>query len=293
MSGTVITLAGERITTHMVYRLMGAAGLEPMETDWLSTTAIDVYCDESQPVIRAILQKQQHSFFDVNRVDWIAQSPSSRRKKLLITDMDSTIIQNECIDEIADELGLKMAVAKITEAAMNGQIDFETALRERVRMLKGLAVAKLNHVYESRIRLTPGAEALAARMSAHNAMCVIVSGGFTFFTEKISSRLGFHFHHANVLEITDGKLTGNVLGEVIDKTKKLQLLDEYAAKLKISPEDILALGDGANDIPMLQKAGLGIAYHAKASVYDAIPSAIRFTDLRTALYAQGYRNEEV
>lgn len=212
---------------------------------------------------------------------------------MLITDMDSTIIQCECIDELADMVGLKDRVAKITEAAMNGEIDFPAALRERVALLKGLQVEKLQRVLDERVRLTSGAVELVSTMRDHGALCVLVSGGFTFFTEPIARRCGFHFHHACQLEIKGSVLTGEAIGEIVDKHAKLRYLTSHQNESGLTNDDILAIGDGANDIPMLEVAGLGVAFHAKEKVNRAVKNHIRFNDLRAVLYAQGYPDEDI
>lgn len=225
-------------------------------------------------------------------VDVIVQSAANRRKKLLISDMDSTIIQQECIDELADEMGLKPLVAEITERAMNGELDFKEALRARVALLKGLETAALERVYSQRITLMPGAKELVSTMRAHGARTLLVSGGFTFFTSRVREVAGFDEDHANVLTIEGNALDGTVAEPILDKESKLASLTQAAATLGIGLEDTLAIGDGANDLPMIQAAGLGIAYHAKPIVRAAAKAGISHGDLTVALFAQGYRKEE-
>lgn len=230
----------------------------------------------------------------VERVDAIFQPwDDNRRKKLLISDMDSTIIQQECIDELADEMGIKPQVADITERAMRGELDFRMALRERVRLLQGLEVAALQRVYDARIRFMPGAKELVATMRKHGAYCMLVSGGFTYFTSKVRDALGFHSDSANILEVEEGRLAGRVVEPILDKEAKLFALKEAAFSHDIRLAQCLALGDGANDLPMLQAAGLGIAYHAKPAVRAAVVACIDHGDLRAALYAQGYTKAEI
>ncbi len=228
------------------------------------------------------------------KIDFIVQSNSpSRKKKLLISDMDSTIINEECIDEIADKLGLKDKVSKITERAMNGELDFKDALRERVALLKGLSEEKLLEVYENNISLMSGAKELVQTMRKNGAYCLLVSGGFTFFTQKIAKEVGFEENHANILEIKNGVLTGTVAEPILDKESKLASLKETVKKLGIADSDVLASGDGANDLPMIKAAGLGVAYHAKPNVKKEAQAKVDYADLRALLYAQGYTEQEI
>lgn len=218
---------------------------------------------------------------------------ANRRKKLLISDMDSTVIQQECIDELADEMGIKPMVAEITARAMRGELDFKMALRERVNLLKGLEVEALQRVYDNRITFMPGARELVATMKRHGAFCMLVSGGFTYFTGKVRDALGFHTDSANILEVEEGKLVGKVVEPILDKEAKLLALKDAAFSHDIRLAQTLALGDGANDLPMLLAAGMGIACHAKPAVREAASACIHHSDLRAALFAQGYRAEEI
>jgi phosphoserine phosphatase len=215
-----------------------------------------------------------------------------RHRKLLVSDMDSTIIQQECIDELADELGIKGPVSAITERAMNGELDFAAALRERVTLLKGLETAALERVYTGRINLMPGARTLVQTMRKDGAQCLLVSGGFTYFTERVSKAAGFHANYANILNIQRGTLDGTVKEPILDKQSKLDSLRQAARDLNVPIEAALAIGDGANDLPMLQAAGLGIAYHAKPAVKQEVKACIDHGDLTVALYVQGYRRSE-
>ncbi|MGA1342576.1 MAG: phosphoserine phosphatase SerB [Hyphomonas sp.] len=219
----------------------------------------------------------------------LAVMPAARfgRKRLLISDMDSTIIGQECIDELADAVGLKPRIAGITERAMRGELDFETALTERVALLKGLALGELERTLRERITLNPGARTLIATMRAHGAETLLVSGGFTFFTARIAALAGFAAHQGNRL-IDDGAvLTGEVAQPILGRAAKRTALLEAAAGLGAGPEEVLALGDGANDLDMIRAAGLGIAYHAKPVVAGEAGGAIRHTDLTAALFFQG------
>jgi phosphoserine phosphatase len=227
------------------------------------------------------------------KVDIIAQDAASRMKRLLITDMDSTMITCECIDELADFVGKKEEVAAITERAMNGELDFEKALNERVTLLKGLDENTLAAVYRERVHIMGGGRELVATMKANGARCVLVSGGFTFFTSRIRSDLGFDADYSNTLEIENGLLTGRVIPPILDKQVKLQTLMAECMRHLVPLEESLAIGDGANDLPMLLASGLGIAYHAKPSVQAASRAKLNFANLRGALFAQGYREEEI
>ncbi len=226
-----------------------------------------------------------------HKVDFCLQSSEGRRKKLLICDMDSTLIGQECIDELADFAGVGPYVAGITERAMRGELEFEDALTERVGLLKGLPLEDLQRCFEERIRLNTGAQTLAATMRAHGAKTIIVSGGFTFFTEKVAAKAGFEHTHANVLLEEGQALSGEVARPILGRAAKLQTLFSYAEQMG-GPQQAVAIGDGANDLAMITRAGLGIAYRAKPVVADAAQCAINHTDLRTALYFQGYRKDE-
>lgn len=217
---------------------------------------------------------------------------ANRRKNLLISDMDSTIIGQECLDEIAAFAGLKEQVSAITERAMAGELDFEAALTERVGMLKGLDLGALQQAYEERITLNPGARTLVATMKAHGAKTVLVSGGFTFFTERVAEDAGFEDHRGNTLIDDGASLTGDVGRPILGREAKLEALDVFAARQGLSRADALALGDGANDLAMITASGLGIAYRAKPIVASEAHASIDSTDLRTALFFQGYHEDE-
>ncbi len=214
-----------------------------------------------------------------------------RAKALLVADMDSTIIQQECIDEIADFAGLKPAVAAITERAMRGELEFEAALRERVGLLKGLEAAVLQQVFDERLTFTPGAHTLIATMRAHGAYCVLVSGGFTFFTSRVAAHVGFDVEQANILEIAQGRLSGLVSEPILGRDAKLEALRRHRAELGLRLEDTIAVGDGANDLAMIQEAGLGVAFHAKPIVAEQAQARIEHGDLTALLYLQGYTRE--
>ncbi|NEX46147.1 phosphoserine phosphatase SerB [Pseudotabrizicola algicola] len=226
------------------------------------------------------------------RVDLAVQPAANRRKRLLIADMDSTMIQQECIDELADEAGVGAYVAGITARAMNGELDFESALRERVGLLKDLPEATIARVIRDRITLMPGGRALLATMRANGAHAALVSGGFTAFTASIAQTLGFDEHRANTLLVADGKLTGQVAEPILGKQAKLDALLAITARLGLTPEDAIAVGDGANDLAMLNRAGAGVALHAKPAVAAQCSLRVNHGDLTALLYLQGYTREE-
>ncbi|MBN8985227.1 MAG: phosphoserine phosphatase SerB, partial [Rhizobiales bacterium] len=225
-------------------------------------------------------------------IDVVVQPQASRRKKLFLADMDSTMIGQECIDELADFAGLKAHVAAITERAMRGEIAFEPALRERVALLKGLPVSVIDDVLKERITLTPGGRELVGTMRANGAYTCLVSGGFTAFTSKVAAMVGFQENRANTLLAEDGKLTGTVAEPILGREAKLATLRELREAFDIDDIDTLAVGDGANDLGMIQDAGLGVAYHAKPAVAAAAHARIDHGDLTALLYAQGYKRTE-
>lgn len=198
---------------------------------------------------------------------------------LIVSDMDSTLITIECVDEIAARLGIKPQVATITERAMRGEIDFRQSLKERVALLKGLPISELQTVYDEVLKLTPGAEELLDACHHKGVKFMLVSGGFTFFTDRLKQRLGLDYTYANVLGVANGKLTGEVDSEIIDAQRKVELLQQYQADLGLSSHQVLAVGDGANDIPMIQAAGIGIAFHAKPKTQAAAKVAVNFGGL--------------
>lgn len=225
--------------------------------------------------------------------DWAITGTTNRRKRLLISDMDSTIIGQECLDELADFAGLKAEVSAITERAMRGELDFAGALTQRVAMLKGLDLSALEACHRERVRLNPGARELVATMKAHGARCVLVSGGFRYFTTRVAQMAGFDADRANTLIDDGAALTGEVGMPILGREAKLAALLEETAALGGSPEDAIAMGDGANDLDMIKAAGLGVAYRAKPIVAAQTRARIEHTDLRAALFFQGYGVGEV
>ncbi len=215
----------------------------------------------------------------------------NQRKKLLLADMDSTIVTGETLDDLAAFAGIKDQIAAITARAMNGELDFHDAIRERVALIKDLPTEFLSKTL-AETKLTDGAYVFVNTMKKHGAFCVLVSGGFTFFTENIAEQCGFHVNHGNILGIADNKLTGEVVSPILDKTSKFDFLNRYASQQNIALGDTVAIGDGANDLPMLQAAGLGLGFYAKPAVEAELTNFIRFNDLTAALYAQGYSDDE-
>ena len=225
-------------------------------------------------------------------VDFALQEAQGRRKRLFLADMDSTIINVECLDELADFAGLKTEIAAITERAMRGELAFEGALRERVGMLQGLNVGALQRAYDERVRLNPGAETLVRTLAAHGTRCVLVSGGFTFFTSRVAEATGFHANRANTFVIEGEALSGRVGEPILGKEAKLAALIEESQALGIPLAATMAVGDGANDLAMIQASGLGVAYRAKPVVAAQADARVDYADLTALLYFQGYRASE-
>ena len=234
-----------------------------------------------------------HTALDGAPIDVVIQRAAGRRKKLLLADMDSTMIGQECIDELADHVGLKVQVAAITERAMRGEIEFELAVRERVALLRGLPISAADEVIDNRIHITPGARTLVATMRRTGAYTCLVTGGFTLFTRRLATMIGFDENHANRL-LVDGndRLTGELAEPIFGREAKLSTLVELTQRLDLTRDQSLVVGDGANDIAMIEAAGLGIAYHAKPRVAAVAAARIDHGDLTALLYAQGYRREE-
>lgn len=225
-------------------------------------------------------------------VDLVLQPAEGRRKLLLLADMDSTMIQQECIDELADEAGVGAYVADITARAMNGELDFEAALRERVGLLKGLSETVIESVWRDRITFMPGGKALLATMKANGAYAALVSGGFTAFTGRVAAALGFDENRANTLLAEGGRLTGTVADPILGKQAKLDALEEIAARLGLDMAQTMAVGDGANDLAMLNRSGAGVALHAKPSVAAQCDIRVNHGDLTALLFIQGYARED-
>src|SRR4030088_1024231 len=262
----------------------------PGPAQWLfNEVAVDIPFTGSDD-IQAIANRLREARGDLP-IDIVVQPRALRRKKLFLADMDSTMIGQECIDELADFAGLKAHVAPITERAMRGEIAFEPALRERVALLKNMPVSVVDEVLAKRITPTPGGRELVMTMRAHGAYTCLISGGFTLFTNAVAARIGFQENRANELLVADGKLTGQVREPILGRAAKLATLIELRESFDLDNLDTLVVGDGANDLGMIQHAGLGVAYRAKPAV-AAAAARIDHGDLTALLYAQGYRRDE-
>jgi phosphoserine phosphatase len=290
----VLTLIGEKgrlDETQISEAIAGLAGMgaaiDPPE--WLAyRTAVDI---RFLGIATEDARDLAYESLSDAAVDAIAQPLEGRRKKLLVADMESTIIENEMLDELADLAGIRDRIADITARAMNGELDFEGAIKERVGLLAGLSASALAETRD-RIRITPGASELVATMKAHGAYCALVSGGFTFYTGFIRETLGFDIDQANHLDIADGKLAGTVAEPILGRDAKQAKLLELCRERGIRPEDAITVGDGANDLAMLAAAGTGVAFHAKPIVAREASVRIDHGDLTALLYLQGYREEE-
>lgn len=253
--------------------------------NWLAPhKALEIYIEQSLTLDRFQTLRQ---ICDQDAVDLFLTPTHHRRKKLLLADMDATIIAGETLDDLAENIGLKDKISAITARAMRGDIDFKSALNERVAMLKDLSVSALQHTLEN-CKINQGAADVTRVMKRHGAKCYLVSGGFTYFTKAIAEQVGFDGHHGNTLEIEGEKLTGIVIPPILDKDAKLSFLKHYTRTHNLAPSETMAIGDGANDIPMLLGAGLGVGYQPKPLVREQIMNIIVHTDLTSLLYIQGY-----
>jgi len=261
---------------------------------WLaSAAALDIAFTPTDDNDNRMMAERVRAALDGAPIDVVVQQAAGRRKRLFVADMDSTMIGQECIDELADFVGQKARVAAITERAMRGEIEFAPALRERVALLAGLPVAVVDEVIAKRITLTPGGRTLVQTMRRHGARTCLVSGGFTVFTARIAAMIGFDENRGNQLTIgDDGRFSGTVTEPVLGRDAKLDMLKELRSKLGLARNETLVVGDGANDLLMIGDAGLGVAYRAKPLVAEAAAARIDHSDLTALLYAQGYRREE-
>jgi len=269
--------------------ILNALGAETREADWLADgEACDLpFTGVASSQAEAEARKQ----LSAEALDMVALPIKNRRKRLLLADMDSTIVTSETLDDLAAFAGLKETIAAITARAMNGELNFEAAIGERVGMLAGLSEDTLAAAYED-IELTPGADVLVRTMRAHGAHAVLVSGGFKYFTSRVAARCGFDEDHANDFIIENGKLTGDVVHPIQNKDSKLAMLRHQIKTFGLDPAETLAVGDGANDLPMIEAAGLGVAFHGKPVVAAAAPARIDHGDLSALLFFQGYRRTE-
>ncbi len=280
---SVISKPG-KLETSLVDALRNALG--GGDVTWLSQGEAAEFAIDARPQNFEDLRDSTAEMADLNCL-----SDDNRRAKMLLADMDSTMIQQECIDELAEEAGIGAHVKEITARAMNGELDFDSALRERVALLKDLPESVISEVIDTRITLMPGGPELLGTMKANGAYAALVSGGFTAFTREVAGRLGFDENRANTLIAADGKLTGDVGMPILGREAKVTALEEITAKLGISEADVLAVGDGANDLGMLGRAGKGVALHAKPSVQAECDLRVNLGDLTALLYLQGYSRD--
>lgn len=289
MDSVVILIAapGSRAIAPAIAKAAG--DIAGAQSRWLSTEeALEVPLRSPVAEARASVGR----LVENQPIDVAIVPETNRRKRLLIADMDSTMIGQECIDELGVLAGVGERIREITARAMRGELDFEGALKERLALMKGLPEDAIGKLLMERITLTSGGRTLIATMKANGAYAALVSGGFTQFTGHVAKELGFDEHRANELVIENGRLMGAAREPILGKEAKVEALQEITKRLGLNPADALAVGDGANDIPMLQEAGLGVALHAKPKVQEAAPVAINHGDLTALLYLQGYRREE-
>lgn len=294
MTSHVLTLIGnmesaplEPVHIERVCRRLATTG----ETGWLAEKeACDLFIESS--LSTAEITEQARDALSGKAIDAVCTPIEGRRKMLLISDMDSTVIDQECIDELGDAIGLGSRIREITAAVVNGDISFSDALRQRMALMKGMDRGVLNSVYEDRITLKAGARTLVQTMRRHGAFCILVSGGFSFFTRRIAELIGFHDHQGNRLAFEDGKLTGEVLEPILGRSAKLNTLTWLCDEKGLEPFEVLAVGDGANDIKMIKAAGLGVAFHGSGSLRTQANACIDHGDLTALLYIQGYRKSQ-
>jgi len=291
MTMVLTLIAGARarqIFSQLADEVAGAIGISG-QTTWLAGDACDLVFDATGP---ALAEGAARALIGGADIDVLVQPVANRRKRLLVADMESTIIENEMLDELADFLGLRPQISEITRRAMNGEIDFAASLEARVAMLAGLSDRVLEMAAE-RIRPTAGARQLVATMRSAGAVTALVSSGFTIFAERLAAQLGFDRVVANRLELTGGRLAGRIARPIVSGETKRQILLALAAEHAVPLEQTMAVGDGANDLPMLAAAGIGIAFRAKPIVASGARWRLDHADLTGLLYAQGYRKEEI
>ncbi len=294
MTEIAVTIVGNDLNTTIENRAAQAiwgAGAGSLRIDKLHQGyALDILVKSDSPELAALLREKLKDLgpFDI----FVQDNGPFRKKKLIIADMDATIIKQETLNELAAHLGIQAEISAITEKAMNGEIDFSEALRQRVKMLAGLPLSALSETLD-KIQYSAGAATLAKTMNRYQAKCMLVSGGFEFFTVPVAEKIGFSRSFGNRLEIFDGKLTGEIIPPIFDKKTKAQTVVSQAQMLGCPLQSVMAIGDGANDVPMLQKAGTGVGYFGKPAVLAATPHQIRHTDLVSVLYMQGYRQQEL
>lgn len=294
MTSYVLTLIGSMDSAPLepghVARVRQSLGTAARE-DWLAENeACDLFIES--PLCAAGIADQARETLSGTAIDAVCTSTQGRRKKLFISDMDSTVIDQECIDELGDAIGLGSRIREITAAVVNGDMSFSDALRERMALMRGTKRTVLESVYEKRITLKSGARTLVQTMRRQGAHCVLVSGGFSFFTSRIAERIGFHDHQGNELVFEDAKLTGEVLEPILGRSAKLNMLMKLCGEKGVTPCEVLAAGDGANDIKMIKAAGLGVAFHGSQSLKHEANACIDHGDLTALLYIQGFHKSE-
>ncbi len=294
MTSPVLTLIGKMASVPLqpvhierVCQCLATTG----EADWLADgEACDLFIDS--PLSTAEITRRARDALSGTAIDAVCTSIEGRRKKLLVSDMDSTVIDQECIDELGDAIGVGPRIREITAAVVNGDIGFSDALRQRMVLMKGMERSLLESVYEDRITLKSGARTFVQTMRRHGAFCILVSGGFSFFTRRIADRIGFHDHQGNQLVFEDGKLTGEVLEPILGRSAKQHTVMRLCDEKGLEPSDVLAVGDGANDIKMIEAAGLGVAFHGSDNLKKHASACIDHGDLTALLYIQGFRKSE-
>ncbi|NQU58238.1 MAG: phosphoserine phosphatase SerB [Rhodospirillales bacterium] len=294
MTSFVLTLIGnknlaplESVHIELVCQRLA----KKVETDWLAKNeACDIFLNST--LSARDITEQAREVLSGTAIDTVCTAINGRRKKLLISDMDSTIIDQECIDELGDAIGLGSQIRAITALVISGDMSFSEALRERMGMMKGIERSLLENVFEDRISLKVGARTLVQTMRHHGAFCILVSGGFSFFTRRIAEHVGFNDHQGNQLIFENGKVTGEVQEPILGRTAKLNTLMRLCSEKNIQPSDVLAVGDGANDIKMIKAAGLGVAFHGSKSLKNQANACIVHGDLTALLYIQGFHKSE-
>ena len=288
----VTLIAADRLTRDAIYKasdVLGDANISASEWNWIDEgSAADIECRAAPIQLFAI----RAALGTIDGIDAIAQPAADREKKLLVADMDSTMIGQECLDELADYAGIKPQVAAITERAMRGELDFAASLKERVALLEGLDVAAVGQCLAERVKPNPGAESLVRTMRSRGAMTLLVSGGFTAFAEPVAQMLGFERVVANRFEIGGGRLTGRVEGAIVEGHTKCIALEQAREELGIAGAAVLAIGDGANDRAMVEAAGLGVAYRAKPALAAMADARLDHNGLDALLWAQGIPRSE-
>ena len=295
MAAFVLVLIARRGEGRALAEAVGVvlAATDPGEVTWLSRDeACEIAFDAPDFAAARAVRDPIAVRLGALPIDVCVVPAEGRRKRLLVADMDSTIIEQECIDEMADMLGLKARIAAITERAMRGELQFEAALTERLTLLAGLSEGELQRVFDERVTLMPGARTLIATMRGAGAYTALVSGGFSFFTSRVAAAVGFDVNQANTLDVADGRLTGRVVGAILGREAKLAALEQYRVARGLKADETMAVGDGANDLAMIGAAGLGVAYRAKPLVAAEADAGITYGDLTALLFLQGYRRDE-